>query len=95
MSQRETVLEVAGMTCPSCVRHVTAALSGVPGVSSVEVRLKKGTVLIRHDATASTSSMTAALNEAGYDSRIRVGPLHAEAVGLARLPETEAERTAR
>jgi copper chaperone CopZ len=84
MSQKETVLDVVGMSCASCVRHVSAALQSVPGVSSVEVRLRAGTVLVRHDATASTSSMVEALDEAGYASRIEVGPLQAEVMAPQR-----------
>lgn len=74
MSQKEIVLNVAGMSCSSCVRHVSAALQSVPGVSNVEVRLRAGTVLVRHDATASTSSMVKALGEAGYDSQLAARP---------------------
>jgi copper chaperone CopZ len=70
MSQRETVLEVRGMSCSSCVRHVSAALQSVPGVSSVQVALRAGTALVRHDAAASTSSMVQALDAAGYDARL-------------------------
>lgn len=72
------------MSCSSCVRHVSGALQSVPGVSNVEVRLRAGTVLVRHDATGSTSSMVEALDEAGYDSRIKLGPLQAEAIAPPR-----------
>jgi cation transport ATPase len=34
-----TVLAVTGMTCATCVRVVTSALSRVPGVDGVEVDL--------------------------------------------------------
>ena len=84
MSQRETLLNVAGMTCPACTRHVTAALTDVPGVEGVEVRLRAGIVLVRHAAGASASSMVAALSAAGYDSRLQVGPLQAGGAGEQR-----------
>lgn len=84
MSQRETILNVAGMSCPSCSRHVTAALTSVPGVSNVDVRLKAGTVLIRHEVSASTSTMLEALREAGYDAKIHGGPLQADAGAPSR-----------
>lgn len=61
-----TVLNVSGMSCPSCVRHVHAALSALDGVSGVQVRLHEGKVLVKHDGRAAIEAMIAALDEAGY-----------------------------
>lgn len=67
--ERETVLNVAGMTCMSCVRHVDRALREIPGVSEVEVRLSEGKVLVQHDAAeAPIEAMTDALREEGYEA---------------------------
>jgi copper chaperone len=67
----ETTLDVTGMSCGSCVRHVSAALSGLDGVTRVDVRLKEGKVVIHHDPTmASAEAMIAALDKAGYGSRL-------------------------
>lgn len=67
--ERETVLNVAGMTCMSCVRHVDRALRDIPGVSAVEVRLSEGEVLVKHDAEqASIEAMSDALREEGYEA---------------------------
>lgn len=69
-NQRETTLDVEGMTCASCVRHVTTALKGVTGVGQVDVALRQGIVVIRHDATdAPVDRLIEALREAGYESR--------------------------
>jgi copper chaperone len=69
MSYKETVFDVQGMTCPSCVRHVNAALGDLEGVAKVEVRLRDGKVLVQYDpADVTIDSMIAALREAGYDS---------------------------
>ena len=66
---QQTLLDVEGMTCSSCVRHVEAALREVEGVRSVEVRLREGNVLVRHDAgSAPPEALVAALGEAGYGS---------------------------
>ncbi len=89
MTRTETTLDVAGMSCGSCVRHVTAALSTVSGVEQVEVRLRAGTVLVRHDAAASTAHMVQALSEVGYETRIRGGPL-AGALAGAGAPQQQA-----
>lgn len=67
--QRETILDVTGMTCRSCVGHVNDALREIGGVSEVDVRLREGKVLVRHDAdTAPVPRLIEALAEAGYDA---------------------------
>jgi copper chaperone len=69
---RDTVLEVQGMTCPSCIRHVTAALDEVGGVAKVDVELKHGLVVVQHDASATpVGRLIDALRAAGYESRPR------------------------
>ncbi|MBI4491638.1 MAG: heavy metal translocating P-type ATPase [Chloroflexi bacterium] len=58
---------VRGMTCGSCVRHVTAALTAVPGVQSAQVDLAAGTATVRCDpATASFQALQEAVAAAGY-----------------------------
>lgn len=70
-THQETILDVSGMSCPSCVRHINAALRELDGVDRVEVRLSDGKVLVRHDSrTATASHMIAALREAGYESTL-------------------------
>lgn len=69
---RDTTLEVQGMTCPSCIRHVSAALTDLDGVDAVDVKLRDGLVIVKHDATqASIETLIDALTEAGYASRPR------------------------
>lgn len=68
MTQR-TQLNVRGMSCPSCIRHVDVALKELDGVTSVEVRLREGRVLVEHDpAAAPISALVSALRDAGYES---------------------------
>ena len=71
MNNKETLLDVMGMSCPSCIRHVNAALADIEGVAKVEVRLRDGKVLVRHDpAVANVNTLIEALREAGYDSTV-------------------------
>jgi copper chaperone len=66
---KQTQLNVQGMTCPSCIHHVNAALAELEGVSSVDVRLREGRVLVEHDPVlAPTSELVGALRDAGYES---------------------------
>lgn len=68
---KKTQLNVQGMSCPSCIRHVDAALSDLDGVVSVEVRLREGRVLVEHDpAVAPVSRLASALRDAGYESTV-------------------------
>ena len=72
MSQH-TILEVQGMTCPSCIRHVSTALTELAGVGTVDVQLREGVVVVEHDAAqAPVAQLVGALEEAGYASRPRM-----------------------
>ncbi len=67
-NERETLLKVTGMTCGNCVRHVDHALRDLEGVSAVEVRLREGEVVVKHDAEkARVEALLEALREAGYE----------------------------
>ncbi len=68
-----TALEVDGMTCGSCARHVEGALRGVPGVAEVEVRLRERIALVRRDpAASSTDELLSALAKRGYPARLEL-----------------------
>lgn len=69
--ERETLLNVTGMTCASCARHVDQALRALDGVSTVEVRLREGQVRVTHDDQPATEAMIAAIEEAGYGATLR------------------------
>lgn len=68
----DTTLAVEGMTCPSCIRHITDALQEVEGVGKVDVRLRDGIVIVAHDSDAApVDRLIDALRDAGYESRPR------------------------
>ncbi|WP_433931060.1 heavy-metal-associated domain-containing protein [Sorangium cellulosum] len=68
----ETILHVDGMSCPSCIRHIDSALRALDGIAKVEVRLREGTVVVRHDpASAPVDALAEAVRGAGYDVRPR------------------------
>jgi copper chaperone len=64
----ETVeLRVEGMDCEGCVKSVTRMLSGVTGVSSVDVSLAQARATVTYDpARASVPDMKRAVERAGY-----------------------------
>jgi len=61
-------LQVQGMTCGSCVRHVTQALTPVAGVDRVEVDLNTG--LVRVEGNTDSTALIAALDDAGYPAQV-------------------------
>nr|WP_315129816.1 heavy-metal-associated domain-containing protein [uncultured Polynucleobacter sp.] len=62
-------LNVAGMTCGSCVKHVTKALESLDGVSNIHVDLKNGKVHLDRTSWKS-DDLIHALNEDGYPSSL-------------------------
>lgn len=61
---------VSGMTCDHCVRAVQDEISGLPGVTQVQVDLVPGavsTVIVASDEPVAESSVRAAVDEAGYE----------------------------
>jgi len=65
---RQTILDVGGMHCRSCVAHIRKALV-LPGVSHVDVRFDEGRVAIDHDPDRiDEGALVAALDRAGYKS---------------------------
>jgi copper chaperone CopZ len=68
----EINLNVSGMTCGSCVKHVTNALKALDGVEDVSVDLATGKVKVTR-ATVKTDDLIAALIEDGYPAQLDVG----------------------
>lgn len=58
--------KVSGMTCAHCVGSVTQELSGLPGVTGVDVDLATGTVSIMSTVALGVDSVREAVEEAGY-----------------------------
>jgi sulfite exporter TauE/SafE/copper chaperone CopZ len=58
---------ITGMTCSSCERRVTKALTKLPGVESVEVSAPRGTATIHGTHLPARDSIDAAIRSAGYE----------------------------
>ena len=64
-----TVIDVEGMTCGNCVKHVTEELTELDGVSAVDVDLNAGgvsPVTVTSPAALDETALRAAVDEAGY-----------------------------
>jgi Cu+-exporting ATPase len=61
-------LEIEGMSCAACVRHVEKALTGVDGVLQAEVNLVTNRARVRFDpARVTRDVLVAAVVDAGYE----------------------------
>jgi copper chaperone len=58
---------VSGMTCQHCVSAVTEEVSGLPGVTGVQVDLAGGGLTVTSDAPVDDDAVRAAVEEAGYE----------------------------
>lgn len=63
-----TDIQVQGMTCGACVRHVTQALNPISGVDAINVDLESG--LVRVEGDPDRTALLAALNDAGYPAQL-------------------------
>jgi copper chaperone CopZ len=65
-----TTLHVTGMTCGHCVKAVTEELSGLDGVTGVDVDLVAGgtsAVTVHSEGPVAAQALRAAVDEAGYE----------------------------
>jgi copper chaperone len=66
------VLEIDGMTCGGCVRSVRRVLEEQPGVSAVDVSITPGQASLQYQPQSiSPAALCAAINQAGFSSRIK------------------------
>ena len=63
-------LEVQGMSCGGCVKSVTAALTRLPGVSTVDVDLQAGHATVNGDLPQGGDPLVLALTAAGYPAKL-------------------------
>ena len=82
-----TTLAVEGMTCGMCERHVMRAIEGMTGVMDVEVNLHQQQVTVHYVADwIDTSSLTAALRDAGYPARLLTHDIYTGGNAGTRAP---------
>jgi copper chaperone CopZ len=62
----QAIYTVAGMTCGGCASTVKKHLSGVAGVTGVQIDVASGTVTVTSGSSIDTSDVRAAVEQAGY-----------------------------
>ena len=68
-SEESQTLQVTGMTCQNCVRHVEQALRATPGVTDAKVDLKRETAMVRNRPGLQRTALVEAIKGAGYGVR--------------------------
>jgi Cu+-exporting ATPase len=63
----EKELKIEGMMCAHCQKHVTDALSKMPGVTSVDVNLEAGTAKVMAEREIPQTEFAQVITEAGYE----------------------------
>ena len=63
-------LKISGMSCANCVKHVTKALSEIPGISDIKVDLAQADVHFSLDDLNKTNLIIKTLTECGYPAII-------------------------
>jgi len=63
-------LEVEGMSCGACTKHVTQALQTVAGVGEVEVNLSTGRVRVQGSFPTGSAPLLQSLAAAGYSAKV-------------------------
>ena len=66
---KEITLNVEGMMCEHCVKHVKEALEGVNGVEKVEVSLKDKKAVIKCLDNVNKENLIKAVSEEGYSCK--------------------------
>jgi copper chaperone len=59
-------VSVSGMTCGHCASSVQDEVSQIPGVNTVDVDLRSGTVTIESQSPLESAAIKNAVEEAGY-----------------------------
>ncbi|MBN9178343.1 MAG: heavy metal translocating P-type ATPase [Microbacterium sp.] len=72
-ARADAVLDIAGMTCASCVARVEKRLQKLDGVSAT-VNLATESARVDYPAELDPSRLVAAVREAGYDATVRRTP---------------------
>ncbi len=81
---KKSIFPVGGMTCAACVAHVEEAMSGVPGVISVNVNLASEKATVEYVEGTDIAAMRRAVEEAGYELGSEAATLEDVAIAANR-----------
>ncbi|NVI83512.1 heavy metal translocating P-type ATPase [Janthinobacterium sp. BJB401] len=91
VAQREIDLNIAGMTCASCVGRVEKALLKVPGVLGASVNLATESARIKVTGGLEAGTLIAAIDKAGYVAKL---PAASQSSAPAAAPNRDGMKVA-
>ncbi|MGK5044998.1 heavy metal translocating P-type ATPase [Janthinobacterium sp. GB4P2] len=91
VAQREIDLNIAGMTCASCVGRVEKALLKVPGVLAASVNLATESARIKVTGGLEAGTLIAAIDKAGYAATV---PAASQSSAPAAAPNRDGMKVA-
>ncbi|WFR78484.1 heavy metal translocating P-type ATPase [Janthinobacterium rivuli] len=91
VAQREIDLNIAGMTCASCVGRVEKALLKVPGVLAASVNLATESARIKVTGGLEAGTLIAAIDKAGYVAKL---PAASQSSAPAAAPNRDGMKVA-
>lgn len=76
-------VNVAGMSCASCVGRIERELSAMPGVQEVNVNLATGKAQVRHDNQQNAASLVHAIEKLGFQPGVNQAELSIQGMTCA------------
>ncbi|AEI08965.1 hypothetical protein CRES_0604 [Corynebacterium resistens DSM 45100] len=67
---RQQLFKVEGMSCGHCEAAVREEVSKIPGITTISVSAKEGSLQVDDDGTVEAKDIIAAVDEAGYDATL-------------------------
>lgn len=64
---KKVIVNVDGMSCNNCAKHVNKALSGISGVKEVDVNLEDKQAEVSYEGNIEEEIFKSAIDEAGYE----------------------------
>lgn len=66
---KEIIINVEGMMCPHCVRHVQEACLSIDGVKEATASLEKRNVTVKAENKVNDTDLVEAITKAGYTAK--------------------------
>lgn len=71
---QETRINIYGMTCMSCVKNIEGAISGKPGIVSIQVHLNEKLGIVKYDSGLTTPQQIAEwIDDMGFEANVAEG----------------------
>ena len=67
MNLKKVIVNVDGMSCNNCAKHVNKALSEISGVKEVDVNLEDKQAEVSYEGNIEEEIFKSAIDEAGYE----------------------------